>query len=428
MWRYGWIVVFLVAGLMACTASPPASVVTGTPTVAAVAAATIAVTRVVQPTATLSPTPEATFRPTVAPTITSPPTNTVLPSPTPSPWLIQDRGNLLFYSVWWRHRETQIYVLPIGGNSRFVAYGDLLEGRPLSFDGTRLVYDPHRSPPIGSSSGQLAIANLETGETMTIYLRGRPQAVFWSPDGKFLLYLTYGQVLTGDTPFYQARIGLYDFETRQTQLLTETSNILTLAGWSPDGQKVAFVSDMNGQFDLYSLDINDLTLRQLTHSSAIESVAFWSPIDNLLLFGTWFHDLETLLGQSEPLDSAGDLYLIDDLGENIQLLGDSAYGTISWSPDGRKLAYSNNFDAICVLDIESHTEVCPANTSPLTLYYNFMPTWSADSEWLAFRATLREEVQCFTVFILELDTNHVTEVDTDECGNPSPAIWVYNLP
>ena len=47
--------------------------------------------------------------------------------------------------------------------------------------------------------------------------------------------------------------------------------------WSPDNRRISFVSDRDGNPELYTVDASGRSVVRLTHTPAIERVAVWSP-------------------------------------------------------------------------------------------------------------------------------------------------------
>lgn len=348
--------------------------------------------------------------PTIPPTIEP---TAVPPSPTAAGWQINDRSSFLI-----RKERNDIYLLRPGQTSQHITPGKLVVGQPWSPDGTKFIFDSSSTfeadpPP------ELAMADLETGQTSVINLLRKPYDIYWSPDGKYLLY-------TNDGENNAIQIVLYDFSDGENkvilEIVTEDDWYLFLTGWSPDSQKIAFVTSMNNQVDLFVLEIESLAISQLTNTPEYETIAVWSTTDDRLLFGTkdnYEHALEVW-----PW-GASTLYLIDDSGENLTRLSDSYYYSAAWSPDGQKIAYSDG-GQICILDVENQTEVCPLkDVLPYNEYYASLgdaPAWSSDGNWLAFQATGHEEGQCYRVYFWELSTNLVTPVDVSTCG-VDPFYW-----
>ncbi len=101
--------------------------------------------------------------------------------------------------------------------------------------------------------------------------------------------------------------------------------------WSPDGKKIAFVSDRGGGYEIWMIDTDGTNIRQITFGSmAGTSFPLWSPDGKQLLFRTnrvsYLVDLSKSWQDQTPIalppqDNPEDYFVAWD-----------------WSPDGQKLA------------------------------------------------------------------------------------------
>ena len=57
--------------------------------------------------------------------------------------------------------------------------------------------------------------------------------------------------------------------------------------WSPDGQRIVFTSDRDGDPDIYLVNADGSGLTQLTHNRELEFFPSWSPDGQRILFYTW---------------------------------------------------------------------------------------------------------------------------------------------
>jgi eukaryotic-like serine/threonine-protein kinase len=102
------------------------------------------------------------------------------------------------------------------------------------------------------------------------------------------------------------------------------------AKWSPDGRRIAFYSDRNGRYEIWSIDPEGSNLQQLTKTTG-ETVWYpvWSPDGQRLLAhnssGTSIFDLRGALPSSEA-------ETLPPIEEGL------AFGAMAWSPDGKWLA------------------------------------------------------------------------------------------
>jgi TolB protein len=65
--------------------------------------------------------------------------------------------------------------------------------------------------------------------------------------------------------------------------LTAISNNFTPA-WSPDGQQIAFVSDRDGNQEIYMMGADGKTQERLTDNSAFDGMPSWSPNGQQIAF------------------------------------------------------------------------------------------------------------------------------------------------
>ena len=93
--------------------------------------------------------------------------------------------------------------------------------------------------------------------------------------------------------------------------------------WSPDGQFVAFVSDRDGDDEIFILG-RDGTLRQLTENDAKDSDPAWSPDGSQLAF-------------TSDRDGTVAIWLMTVDGTDARRLADGSKP--AWSPDGGAIAH-----------------------------------------------------------------------------------------
>jgi TolB protein len=89
----------------------------------------------------------------------------------------------------------------------------------------------------------------------------------WSPDGRFVAFST--QI---DGRFQIATINLRDRSVRQYT----TEGVNEDPSWAPDGRHLVFTSSRTGIRQLWVLDIESGRVRQLTRGAA-SRMAAWSP-------------------------------------------------------------------------------------------------------------------------------------------------------
>jgi TolB protein len=98
-----------------------------------------------------------------------------------------------------------------------------------------------------------------------------------SPDGK--------QFVSRLPRRRQDDIALINRETGEIRDLTNDAAFDRYPRWSPDGKKIAFISDRGGSHEIWTIDADGSNLKQITFNNS-EGVAFphWSPDGNRMLF------------------------------------------------------------------------------------------------------------------------------------------------
>jgi dipeptidyl aminopeptidase/acylaminoacyl peptidase len=152
------------------------------------------------------------------------------------------------------------------------------------------------------------------------------------------------------------------------------------SAWSPDGLQVAFISNIGGRNNLWTIGAGGGWPTQLTISDQRQESPAWSPD------GKWIAYISDNDG-----NELWDIFLVSpQSGEmtNLTASPDSADEAPAWSPDSRFIAYmtkaksSPSFE-IDIVDIASrHTTHVTRNSKPQL--GNFSPRWSPDGRWLAY--------------------------------------------
>ena len=108
-----------------------------------------------------------------------------------------------------------------------------------------------------------------------------PDPMHWepavSPDGAFLVYES--------TVEGQLELFLLDLGSSQETRLTSNEDPDWSPTWSPDGQRIAFTSYRDKNADLYILEIDSMTVTRLTSDSADDVYPDWGP-DNRIYFNS----------------------------------------------------------------------------------------------------------------------------------------------
>ena len=146
----------------------------------------------------------------------------------------------------------------------------------------------------------------------------------WSPDGKRLALTSTDGVPDGMTD-----VCVIDIEGNQLKNLTQSPGIDEVGSWSPDGSKIVFFSNRDGNGEIYVMDANGGNQVNVTNHSALDAAPTWSPDGSRIAF------------QSNREDDQDDIYAMDPDGANVVNLTRHPWEdqAPAWSPDGRWIAY-----------------------------------------------------------------------------------------
>jgi hypothetical protein len=143
---------------------------------------------------------------------------------------------------------------------------------------------------------------------------------------------------------------------------------------SPDGRRVAFDSDRDGERGVFIADADGRNLRRVS-GDGFAAVPSWSPDGRLLSFA-----------RAEPDNQeVWNLWMLNlDTGDTRRLTSNAAgrlWGA-SWFPDGRRLAYADH-SSVVVLDVASGART--AYPSPQARRAPRIPSVSPDGRWVMFQ-------------------------------------------
>jgi Tol biopolymer transport system component/DNA-binding winged helix-turn-helix (wHTH) protein len=221
----------------------------------------------------------------------------------------------------------------------------------------------------------------------------------WSPDGRKILFVT-GR--SGNFDVYEMNAD----GTAQKNLTPGSDESDGAAIWSLDGNNIAFSRRIEGKGQIFVMDAGGGNLKQVTHNSANNELPTWSPDGSRLVFQT-------------EQDGNWEIYTISVDGELAQLT-DNAADDLSpdWSPDGNRIAFSSNRNG------QQHIYVMNADGSALTQITNSPaedtePAWAPDGKRIAF-TSLRDGNR--EIYVMNADGSNPRRL-TDDPGVDSSPRW-----
>ncbi len=208
-----------------------------------------------------------------------------------------------------------------------------------------------------------------------------------SPKGERVLFCARGDIFTAPV------------EKGPTRNLTASSTAHDkFPRWSPDGSRIAFISDKTGEEEIYVIAQDGSTpAEQLTTGGkAMRYSPEWSADNKRLAFS----------------DKDGKIYILNIADKKLTEIADSTRGIIgdyAWSPKGNFLTFSmnnsNGFSSVYIWD---------GNTNKLNkvtdaLFNAFNPAWDPQGNYLFFLST-RDYVPQISSIEFNFATNRTTSI------------------
>lgn len=183
-----------------------------------------------------------------------------------------------------------------------------------------------------------------------------------SPDGTMI---AFSSTVNGNTDIYVLEIASGAIR-RVTDALEKDSS----PSWSPNGQQIAFESFRDGNLEIYIVNTDGSNPIRLTNDAAGDSTPVWSPVSNEIVF------VSNRFGNA-------DLFLLG-LNGSVSLLttNPAPDNTPAWSPDGSTIAYaafSGELSDICLIGRDGLNQKCITQGSA---EYS-TPVWSQNGERIA---------------------------------------------
>lgn len=194
-------------------------------------------------------------------------------------------GYRVLFRLYDIYKETQLigYSIPsTAAELRHTAHHisdmiyESLTGEPGAFD-TRIAYVTQVRDAAGKSRYSLMVADSDGYNPRAALHSTQPiMSPAWSPDGQRLAYVS----------FENGRPEIY-IQVLTTQLRQRVSAYPGLNGapaFSPDGTRLALVLSKDGNPEIYIMNLAKRSLRRLTHNIAIDTEPAWTPDGKNIVF------------------------------------------------------------------------------------------------------------------------------------------------
>lgn len=234
----------------------------------------------------------------------------------------------------------------------------------FSSDGKQLIFQSKRD---GRDCDQIYRMNVDGSKVkMVSNGEGRTTCSYFFKGGKRVLYAsTHGgaKECPPNPDFSQGYVwAVYpDYEIytatpdgKDIRKLTNSPGYDAEATVSPDGKKIVFTSERDGDLDLYSMDLDGSNVKRLTDGVGYDGGAFYSPDSKMIVYrrSTPQTEAETaryksLLAQHLIVPTTFEIWVMNADGSNKRRITDLASGSFApyFTPDGKRIIFCTNYFA-----------------------------------------------------------------------------------
>ena len=258
-----------------------------------------------------------------------------------------------------RDGNAEIYVMDInGGNQRRLTNNSHADSSPSwSPDGKRIVFRSNRDGHLidGRPTNEIYVMDADGSNPQNLTNdRKDDREPSWSPDGKRIAFAS-----DREEPLRHFDIYVMAADGSNPQRLTNNPRDDRYPSWSPDGERIVFSSRREGHFkndfgityEIYVMDADGGNQQRLTENRKNDWLPSWSPDGQRIAF------MSDRKGDVVNFD----IYVMDADGGNQQKLTNNRGwdGSPSWSPDGKRIAFVTTRDGnseIYVMDADGKNQ------------------------------------------------------------------------
>ena len=199
-----------------------------------------------------------------------------------------------------------------------------LTGKRGAFS-SRVAYVSVLSPPGDGKQYVLQVADSDGYNPRTVYTSAHPLlSPAWSPDGERLAYVSFENG--------HSEVFVQHLRGGHQAKVSGKAGINSAPAWSPDGRKLALTLSVDGNPDIYVIDAgNGRIVKRLTRNSSIDTEPAWMPDGRSVVFTSdrsgqpQLYQVALSGGRAKRLTFEGDYNAAADV-----------------SPDGQKIAMVHN--------------------------------------------------------------------------------------
>ncbi len=253
---------------------------------------------------------------------------------------------------------------------------------------------------VDDGQGNTTLGQFVTGfanETNLTNNAGNDSQAVWSPDGTQITFLSDRD---GNNEIY-----VMDADGSNEARLTNDAGADQRPSWSPDGAKIVFKSYRDGNGEIYVMNADGSNQTRLTNNAADDSGPAWSPDGTKILF-------------KSDRDGNGEIYVMDADGTNQTRITNNAAtdSNAAWSPDGTQITFVSDRDGndeIYVMDADGSNQMRITNNAAT----DTNTAWSPDGTKILFRSNRDGNDE---IYVMDADGSNQTRLTSNAASEVTP--------
>ena len=231
-----------------------------------------------------------------------------------------------------RDGNWEVYVTSPDGSDQARLTSNAIDDLALgwSHDGRDLAVRTYRG-----EHQEIYVVDLDRGSLVNHYFieeMSLDEGHAWTRDGKeFAYHALRGGAAARARESLNANYEIFLY--RDFSRLTYNESDDKFPSWSPDGTRLTFISDRDGNYEIYVMNADGSDQDRITNNTAADMDPEWSPDGGRIAFVS-------------DRDGNEEIYLMNSDGSDQMRLtnnGATDYDP-AWSPDGEKIAFTSNRD------------------------------------------------------------------------------------
>jgi Tol biopolymer transport system component len=191
-----------------------------------------------------------------------------------------------------RDDQTAVYTMRASGeDQKKLTRSTAPQGGPAwSPNGARIAFVAYKQPLGTGGPTEIRVVDVDGTDERRLTNAGTEDLEpAWSPDGSQIVFTRgFLRFSRSDQRYELVRSEIWRVNadgTNARRLTRARKGIAdSFPAWSPDGRRIAFVSDRSGNREIYAMDRNGRALRQLTRARGEDRWPAWAPHGQRIAF------------------------------------------------------------------------------------------------------------------------------------------------